>query len=238
MKKFKYIILCCSLIIFAYLFININVTTQQCVNYHCRSITIPLYLKILDFFDRHYNYKQLVSQIIKDAKNGQEKVMKIFTWTHENIRQIPVGMPVMDDHVWYTIVRGYGSDDQFQDVFSTLCNYAGIDAFFTYLYTEDKSKLMVVSFVNLRGKWSLFDVYRGVYFKNREGGLASIEDLLVGDWQISTIINHEIPDYAAYFHDLKDTNLKNWKLTRSVTQSPLRRFILWIKRGNKGKNFN
>ncbi len=117
--------------------ININVTTEQCINYRCHSIRIPLYLKVLDFFDRHYHYKQLVREIIKNEKTDEGRVIKIFTWTYGNIRKVPSGFPVIDDHVWHIIIRGYGANDQFQDVFSTLCNYAGLEANFYYLFNND-----------------------------------------------------------------------------------------------------
>jgi hypothetical protein len=37
--------------------LNISVTTRQGVNYQVREIKFPLYLKILDFVDRHYKQK-------------------------------------------------------------------------------------------------------------------------------------------------------------------------------------
>jgi len=58
--------------------LNINVTTQQGINYQWQTIEIPLYLKILDFFDRHYNYKWTVKRITGDSKTEKEKVFKIF----------------------------------------------------------------------------------------------------------------------------------------------------------------
>ena len=40
--------------------LNIGVTTKQGINYRVSEIKLPIYLKILDFVDRHYNYKNLV----------------------------------------------------------------------------------------------------------------------------------------------------------------------------------
>ena len=111
--------------------LNFTVTTQKGVNFKVQTIKIPLYLKALDFFDRHYNYKLITKRIIRDAQNEQDKAMKILEWTYKNIKRQPKELPVIDDHVWHIIVRGYGLNDQFSDVFTTLCNYAGMDAFFT-----------------------------------------------------------------------------------------------------------
>ena len=46
----------------------------------------------------------------------KKKTLKIFIWTHKNIRKAPEGLPVIDDHVWHTIIRGYGINDQSSDV--------------------------------------------------------------------------------------------------------------------------
>ena len=71
--------------------------------------------------------------------------MEIFIWTCENIRKQPDGLPVIDDHVWHIIIRGYGEPDQSSDVFTTLCNYAGIRAFYA-LASYAGSKNLTTSF--------------------------------------------------------------------------------------------
>lgn len=230
MRKFIFCILVLVFIISIFVVLNLNVTTQQCINYQCRSIVIPLYLKILDFFDRHYNYMQLTKSIIKDAKSDEERAMKILEWTYANLRRIPDGYPVIDDHIWYTIVRGYGADDQCQDVFTSLCNYANLNAFLSLVGNKDKNFRKPLSFVKIKNRWSLFDVYNGVYFKNREGKIASIEDLSVGNWRIVRLGEGIIPDdYAAYFNNLDPLTFKDWELLRPAIQSPIRRFIFWSK---------
>ncbi len=217
-------------IIIILLILNINVTTRQGINYQWHTIKLPLYLKILDFFDRHYNSKQLVRTIIKDAPTQQEKVMQIFNWVHQNIKKAPEGLPIVDDHVWHIIIRRYGVDDQFQDVFTTLCNYAKVNAFFIEVGSEKGRKNKPLSFIKLKRGWSVFDAYYGVYFKNRRGETANIEDLLSSDWQAFSISNKEIPNYyPEYFNNLQTVNYTSWKFSRPATQSPISRFICWIK---------
>lgn len=210
--------------------LNIKVTTKQGINFQVRTIEIPLYLKVLDFFDRHYNYKWTVERIIGDSKVDEEKIMKIFKWTHENIKKIPEGYPVIDDHVWHIIVRGYGDYDQSSDVFTALCNYAGVDAFLNWAYTEDRSSRIPLSFVKINEKWYVFDPYNEVYFKNRKGNLADIEDMINGDWTVQGINNsseHEI-NYAVYLKNLSP--VKEIELTRANSQSPLNRLKYEIKK--------
>jgi hypothetical protein len=209
--------------------LNIKVITKQGINYEVISTKIPLYLKILNFFDRHYNYKDLVKQIVKDTEVKEEKVLKIFKWTYEHIKAQPVQLPVIDDHVWNIIIRGYGVQDQYCDVFSTLCNYIGTEAFFDYVYTKDSSSKICLSFVRFNKRWYIFDPYRGIYFKDNYGHIADLEEIKNGNWRIEKITQTEKIDfdYKQYFQNLPI--IKEMILKRSNIQSPLRRFIFTIK---------
>ena len=212
--------------------LNFKVTIRQGIDYKVHEIEMPLYLKVLDFFDRHYNYKWMVERIIGDSRIEREKVFKIFEWTYKTIKKNPEGYPIMDDHVWHIIVRGYGVGDQFSDVFTALCNYAGVDAFFNSPYSEDRSSRITLSFVKIGEVWTIFDPYRGVYFKNREGSLASIEEIIKGNWLAEGIDkdkNKEIDiNYAIYFKNLSP--IKEMELQRSNIQSPINRFKYQIKK--------
>lgn len=209
--------------------LNVSVTTRQGVNYSWHTIRMPLYLKILDFLDRHYNYKALVKRIIQDKDGKEERAMKILKWTYENIRRNPEGMPVIDDHVWHIIVRGYGVDDQYQDVFTTLCNYAGMNAFFSLADPGNYQPKKPLSFVRLESGWSVFDAYNGTYFKNTKEEMADIEDLSLGNWRAFSVLNGKTADYGGYFKGLKYYDYENWRSRRSAIQSPINRLLFWRK---------
>jgi hypothetical protein len=208
---------------------NIETTTRQGINFEVSVIKIPLYLKVLDFFDRHYNYQNLVRKIINPSDSREERVIKIFCWTYNNIKRVPAGYPVVDDHVWHIIVRGYGLSDQSQDVFTTLCNYAGIDAFFESIYTKDGALVKPLSFVRLDRGWRVFDVYEGVYFKNKHGGLASIEEIKNQNWIIFDAmgLNKQNLDYAKCLENLP--LIKDIGLRRANIQSPFKRLLFELE---------
>lgn len=211
--------------------LNTEVTTRQGVDGDIRSIKMPLYLKILDFADRHYNYKALVRRITAGAKTDEGKAMRILKWTSSNIKKNPPELPVLDDHVWHIIVRGYGAGDQSQDVFTTLCNYAGYDAFFSIAYIERPKKGKILSFVKMGNSWKVFDAYNGVYFLNKEGVLASVDDLSSGGWEAVSVSNGYIPqDYKECFVNLNAVDYDKWRTSRPAIQSPLRRLIFWLNK--------
>ena len=109
-KAWKLGIVLCGFIAL-FLFFNIETSTRQGINYQDQVLKIPLYLKISNFLDRHYNYKWLVGRILHDQKEESEKAKAIFHWTVSNIKRQPSELDIIDDHVWHIIVRGYGVAD-------------------------------------------------------------------------------------------------------------------------------
>jgi hypothetical protein len=214
------------LIIAAGAALNVKVITRQGVNYHVSEIELPLYLKVLNFFDRHLNYKWLVYRVTGDLKTEEEKVFRLFEWIHKTIQPQPKSLPVMDDHVWNVYVRGYGISDNFHDLFTTLCNYTGVDAFFVGVKNEDLSKSIYLSFVRVDKDWVIFDPHRGAYFLNKIGEWATVEEITKLDWRMEKIGQSEITDsyYRSYLENLPTIGERG--LGRASIQSPVNR--LWF----------
>jgi len=208
------------------LFLNMPVSSLQGINYEVRALKMPLYIKIMEFFDRDYQYRQIVKGLTYKLDSDEKKVLAMFVWTRKNIRRIPEGFPVVDDHVLNIIIRGYGAGDQCADVFATLCNYAGYRARFTTLTAEGRRAKVCLAFVRIKKRWYVFDAYNGVYFRNKSGALAATEDLLAGDWIVRPPGQIDI-DYAIYFNN-RNLSVMD-KLARSNIQSPLRRLLYQLK---------
>jgi len=222
--------LCILGIVFFMAILNIKVSSRQGINFVAHTIKMPLYIKIIEFFDRDYHYKELVENICQGCNSDQNKVLALFEWTHQNIkRDIPEGWPIIDDHVWHIIVRGYGARDQFSDVFTTLCNYAGVDAFYSWVYTQDQKQRIPLSFVRINRKWAVFDPYNGIYFKVKKDKLADVEAIRSGSgWTIEALNKKPTIDYAIYLNNLSP--LKEMGLGRTNVQSPLNRLRYEIKK--------
>jgi len=210
------------------LLLNSQITTQKCINYKCQQIKIPLYLKLLNFFDRHFNYKLLAREITAGSESEEQKAIDIFNWVTANIRAAPEGFPIIDDHIWNIIIRGYGASDQQNDVFSTLCNYAGLDALYLWVSTSDEKSKIPLSLVKIGGEWNVFDPFNSVYFSNQDGSLAGINDLKSDNWSAQGSLSRRYPDYATYLPNLP--RISESGLHRSNIQSPLKRLIYQIKR--------
>ncbi len=216
--------------------LNREVTTRQGIDYCWRTRTIPLYLKLIDFYSRHFNYQYLAGGICARAGSAQEKVLAVLNWSHANIRHTPPGFPVVDDHVWNIIIRGYGEDDQINDVFCVLCNYAGgLRAFMAPVASAVRpDRRIILSFVRMNGQWTAVDACRGVYFVNTDGGLATLDEMKKGQWMIRNVVS--VPalreEYEEYIAGLPETG--DVRLTRQTLQSPLNRFLFWLGRDKEG----
>lgn len=151
--------------------------TLQGVNYRVSVRTIPAYAKILDFLQRHYQYKSMAARICATGASDADCALAIFDWTHANIRPTPEGWPVVDDHPVNIAIRGYGKADQMADLFATLTVYAGIPAFFNFVKAPGSTATLPLAFAYIDGKWVTFDVDHHIVFRNRDGQLADVEEL-------------------------------------------------------------
>lgn len=209
--------------------LNIKVTTLKGIDYKVKALKIPLYLKILDFYDRHYNYAWLTKEITQGKASQREKVMAVFAWTVENLKEKPETLRAVDDHVWHTIIRGYATRDQYSDVFSTLCNYAGIRAFFL----KDRYR-HYFSFVNVDGQWCVFDPAQGAFFASETGSLIPVPGFKNG-WRIFDIKGRRSQEleaaYAQHAQELAQIDFEgSFHWSRANIQSPLMRMRYGFKK--------
>lgn len=208
--------------------LSITVTSRQGIDYITKTIRIPLYLKVLDFYDRHYNYKWLVKTITAGQTDDLKKAISILQWSHANVAEQPKGLRVVDDHVWHIIVRGYGLDEQVQDVFSTLCNYAGLPAFCARVGKTGSTR--VLSFVRLNGRWTVFDAAKGVYFAGPDGGVADVKDVEAGNFTVVGVDGSMAGKlgYENILSELRFVDYNSWRRSRPGIQSPAARLIFGL----------
>jgi hypothetical protein len=230
------IIILLSLCLIALL--NKKVTTAYGVDYKVSKITMPLYLKVLNFYYRHCNYKWLAKRITDHLDTKEDKILRLFHWTHETIKPQPKSLPVMDSHPWDVYMRGYGVSDNFCDLFTTLCNYIGADAFFTELYNKDTGRHIQLSFVRIKRGWVALDPCHGFYFRNNTGDLATIEEIIEQDWHIVKLSQTDISkvNYGQYIvENLPKIERIGSGLNRANTQSPINRLKLQLHKWFSGE---
>ena len=188
------------------LLLMVPVSTKQGINYEVRVHRIPLWVKLIEFLDRDYHYRAIIHDVAPPTHCQEERAMALFQWTRTQVRsEIPEGLPVIDDHIYSIIVRGYGTHDQLATVFVTLCAYAGIPAAGYHLIGPDSHPAFIVAIAEIAGRWVVFDTWYGIVARNHRGELASLDDLvrepaLLDEAAAGRLINGQ--PYRAYFRVL------------------------------------
>lgn len=172
------------------------VTTLSGVNYEMAEHRLPLWRKVKAFLDRDRQTAHLASRVVAAAPGDEERSVAVLRWTNAHIRPHPPDAPVIDDHVWSIVERGYGSSDQQADVFTTLLTYAGTPAYWI-LIGPDRPALPL-SFVLIDGSWRVFDVERGTAFRNAQGDLATPEELAANPALIRASATERVADIESY----------------------------------------
>ena len=230
-KRIALALILLSVAIFA---ANLPSSIQVGVDGHYRLVHMPLYVKWTQFLARHYEYARLSKEITSGCKTDEQKALAILNWTRENLKDVPAGMPVCDDHILYTIIRGYAVPEQFQDVFTTLCSYAGMPAFWDKFYDKGHKVSYYLSFVSISGKWRVFDAYYGKYFRKDGGEIASVEDILnnpslLRGGGIDQIVIRGVP-YRDFYYNINLEQIRKGITLRPYRQMPLHRMIYEMKK--------
>lgn len=156
---------------------NIPTTTRIGIDNREQIFAMPLYQKLVAFVHRDLQMRALSARVVGDATGAEEKALKILEWAAREVRPVPAGFPVVDDHPLHIVIRGYGSYDQAADVFANLAAYAGVRAKFVFCRDPEGRALYAFGLAEIDGAWRPFDVREGRVFRLPSGALASVDDL-------------------------------------------------------------
>lgn len=224
-KNKGFIIVISLLVMIGLVIFNLKLTTKQGIDTVLTVKEVPFYLKGLSFLSRHYETRYL-AHAITDAENSDEKKIEaLFKWTVKNIRHQPKDLPVIDDHHWHIIIRGYGGADQINDVFSLLCAYNGFKSYYQLL-KDRQGRRHPFAFVRVRGRWVVFDVCHQTYFLNKESQWASLSELRRAEFSVTRHSEARIAksEYAYFFQSVE---FEESLLKRNLMQMPISR--IWIE---------
>ncbi|MBI2027743.1 MAG: transglutaminase domain-containing protein [Deltaproteobacteria bacterium] len=204
----------------------VEVTYMQGVDGIVTTRSLPLYLKLDSFLNRHFHYRYLASQITKNIESREEKIKVLMKWTRNNIKPQPQELPVIDDHPLHIIIRGYGVDEQVEDIFTLLCNYAGIPAYMATLKTIEPEKQRTFSFVYFEKQWRIVHAAnQKIFLKNNSW--ATLKDfttdpsLILGSEE--TISSRSSLTYQEFFSQFN--GYESIHKTRHRKQTPLGRIL-------------
>lgn len=189
--------------------------------------TISLLEKAVGFWHRDIAMRSLAERIGSGAAGDEALALRVLEWTRANVRPVPPGLPVVDDHAYHVVVRGYGTHDQAADVFAILAAYAGLPATLALVRSEDGALLYSFALVRLNGDWRVVDVREGIVLRRKDGTLASLDELRA-DPTIAADLPRPRGSIAGYPTLL--ARLERPERLRSETQMPLSRAVLELRR--------
>ena len=207
--KIKFLIL--SFIVIFFIFIG-QVKTERkiSINYEVFEYQIPIYLKLLDFINRHHNYKFLAKNINSKNSTEKDKIINTTNWVIKNIKKIDINLniDIVDHHPITIIERRLGIDEQFSDILSVLLVYSDIDSFFKFIKVSNSETFYPLTFFKINNYWSIVDPQSGIFFLDEKNNFINIDKLRDTNWNLVDknlrIINND--NYTKYL----DNNFKNF----------------------------
>ena len=166
------------------------------VNFVITQQHLPLWVKVMEFIDRDVNFRQTAAAVLGGIDGDDAKAAAALAWTRATIKPQPAGLAVVDDHIWHVVIRGYGESDQQADVFTAMLSYQGVRAYWTFIGTQPEE--IPIAYVWIRDRWRVFDVARGLTFRNAAGDLASPDELAANHDLIKAAAAPVVEDVDGY----------------------------------------
>jgi len=165
---------------------QLNTSRKISINYEVTKYELPLYVKILDFINRHNNYKFLTKSINNDKLSDKEKIIYLTNWVNLNIKKIEVNqnIDIVDNHPITIIERRLAIDEQFSDILSVLLVYSDIDSFFKFIKTGKLTETYPLTFFKINNYWSIIDPQYGVFFVDEKNNFIDITNLKDENWDL------------------------------------------------------
>ena len=230
MRLLKKFLLGCVILASLLGLLALPATTRQGVNFKVTTRRIPWVIKAMEFVVRDYEYRDLAARLTQGLSTEETKAEALLRWTHDHIRPVPAGYPVVDDHISHSIIRGYGKEDQMADVFTALAAYSGIRSFWKITRDPRGPDSLVLSFAKIDNRWTVWDVAGGVSFRDADGRLLSVEELARNP-ELSQLTAEKAP-HRAHLYFLVHTNLARFEVPetlRAEKQMLIRRALFELR---------
>jgi hypothetical protein len=225
------VVACMAVAMLVMLLDYISCESTEAVGNEQRKIILSCGEKVIRFLLRHQDLVRITGEASKGETDPQRRMLNVLEWTKKNVRPVPPGFTIIDDHIPYIVLRGYGAEYQLAEVFTTLTTYAGYPGRWAW-YTPPRGKRQVaLSFVQSEDGWWVFDLRNGGWYETSDGKIATIADFRQPD---RLIRRGQAPEalegtpYLDYYRDL-DKVFQN-SFSRATGQMPWDRFWMELEK--------
>jgi hypothetical protein len=146
-------------------------------NHHVTVKPLTLFEKTVAFIDRDLAMRRLTGEVAGDGGTQEERLLRLYGWVVENIREVPPGLPVIDDHIWHIFVRRYGEIDQRAEALAALASYDGMPASRIPLGKYANRRAVQLTVVRTGDRLVVFDVNNRIVFRRSPTELATLGEL-------------------------------------------------------------
>ncbi len=153
------------------------VTTAVGYDYVVTVKRLTLFEKVVAFVNRDLEMRRLTQEVVGAGGTPEQRLLRMYEWVIDNIHPVPPGLPVVDDHVLYILVRRYGAGDQRAEALAALASYDGMPATTLWLGKYPERRPIQLTVVRLSERLVVFDVNNRIVFRKPSGELATLEDL-------------------------------------------------------------
>ncbi len=188
---------------------------------------MPLWEKAARFYIRHREFQQWAEEAAGGETDPQRRVLRLLEWTRNQVKPIPPGLPLVDDHISHIVLRHYGNDGQLSEVFTALATYTGNEGRWEAYSPPGASARAALCFIESNGKWWVLDVWNGGWFETPSGQVATIEDFKHPEQLHRRGVAPEVLDgtpYVDYFRDAE--NVFKRSFSRAKGQMPWHRLLM------------
>ena len=195
------------------------------VNHVVSRSSVPLWKKAAEFIERDDHLRTAAHLALAHVSGDEQKAFAALQWTRAGITLAPPDRPIIDDHIWNVIERGYGQADQLADVFTTLLTYEGVPSYWREI---GRSPMTVpLSYVWIGERWRVFDVARGIAFRTASETLATPTDIAADSGIVRRAAQEaaaaDVDSYVARFDGYQPPDRPD--ILRAELQMPRRRLI-------------
>ena len=193
---------------------------------------MPLWEKAVKFYLRDKEFRLWAEEAAGGETDPQRRVLRLMEWTRNQVKPIPQGQPLVDDHISHIVLRHYGNGGQLSEVFTALTTYTGNEGRWEAYRPSGASERVSLCFIEVEGKWRVLDVWNGGWFETPSGQIAAIEDFTHPERLRRRGYAPELlggVPYISYFQDVQGVFMRSFSRARGQMPWPRLLMVLGLE---------
>jgi transglutaminase-like putative cysteine protease len=142
---------------------------------------------------------QLADSITQNAKTDQEKVLLLYAYINEKIKNPEASQLVIDQHPFKVLKDAYGSCDQQAHLLISLAALKGIEGRIIFLLGADSISHHSVAELKIDNNWAMFDPFYDFVYPLENGEIASVAYLVENEIEFKDLEKITALEYAKLF---------------------------------------